>query len=63
MPRVRTNNGTILEFQRDIAVPHGKDAPTELVRITPEGVNLTSDQANAALSLFEEVVRVPRKRK
>ena len=63
MPKVRTNNGNILEFRHETAVPRGSESPFEIVRITPEGVNLTADQANAALSMYEEVVRVPRKRK
>lgn len=60
MPRVRTNNGRTIEFKYELAVPKGSESPTELVKITPEGNNLTADQARVAVNMYEEVERVPR---
>jgi len=58
MPRVRTKNGHIIEFRYELAIPKGDKSPTELVRITPEGNNLTVDQARVALITYDEVERV-----
>lgn len=60
MPKVRTNNGRSIEFIYELAVPKGTESPTELIKITPEGNNLTADQARVAVNMYEEVERVPK---
>ncbi len=59
MPRVKTTNGRSIEFIYELAVPKGSESPTELVKITPEGNNLTADQARVVCIMYDEVQVVP----